>query len=294
MRYQQDSRDGVVEESEPAAVTPASGYVGELLRRAFVRFTSEAMQDGPQSRDFVVLDVLADQNARSQKELAERLGINRTIMVRLIDRLESAGYVTRNRNPANRRSYVLSLTEAGRAELAGMRQAVSDRDARLTATLTSRERRRFNELLSRLQPEPDKPAIQSTEYLVAQAHYRQRRLFDALMNDIGLRVRHFGPLAAIGRLGPCPQQQLAQHLGVTEPTAAELVDELVQAGLVARGQDPHDRRRYALELTELGRKRLPQAHEAAQRTQVEVLEILGAEAEHELRVLLTKLLPDDR
>jgi len=283
-----------VEQDDGTARTPAvRDSIGHLIRLVFVRFIGEAMQDGPRSREFVVLDVLADQDVDSQQELAERLGINRTIMVRLIDRLQAAGYVTRMRNPANRRSYVLSLTDGGRKELDGMRRAVSDRDARITATLTPPERQRFNELLSRLLPEPEQPTIQSTEYLVAQAHYRLRRDGDAMLADAGLKMRHFGPLSVIAKLGPCPQQQLAQYLSITEPAAAQLVDELVQAGMVERGQDPRDRRRYALELTDLGRERLTVVYDAFDRLQTEVRNTLGEDGDRELRALLTKLVPDE-
>jgi DNA-binding MarR family transcriptional regulator len=236
-----------------------------------------------------VLDTLADQDADSQRELAERLGINRTIMVRLIDRLEESGYVERTRNPANRRSYVLSITDAGRTALDEMRHLVSDRDARITAALSRRERQRLDELLRGLLPE--QPAIQSTEYLVAHAHYLLRRRGDALLADFGLKIRHFGPLFAIDRLGPCPQLQLAQYLDITEPAAAEVVDELVLAGLVARGQDPKDRRRYALELTRLGRQRLRIARGVVEDLNADVQDTLGADGVRDLRMLLTKLLP---
>lgn len=277
----------------PGAALPDElrGYVGYLLRRVFARLTAEAMQDGPRSRDFVVLDALAEQDAASQAEVAERLGINRTIMVRLIDRLELAGHVTRSRNPANRRSYVLSLTDSGRAALEEMRAAVSDRDARITAGLTARERRRFDALLAKLLPEPEQPAVHSTEYLVTQAHFRLRRLGDDRLAATGLRARHFGPLTAVDRLGPCPQQQLAQYLAITEPAAAEVVDNLVTSGLVARGRDPQDRRRYALVLTDLGRERLAVVRASIERLQSDVTEALGADDERELRALLIKLLP---
>lgn len=268
--------------------------IGNLLRRIFERFTAEAMR-GERSRDFVVLDVLADQDAGSQRDLAERLGINRTIMVRLIDRLAAAGYVTRTRNPANRRSYVLSLTEDGRRARDAMRHEMSERDAAVTAALTPRERRRLNELLNRLLPDaagPAGPAIQSTEYLVTQAHYRLRRQGDALLADLGLRTRHFGPLAALDRLAPCPQQDLARYLAITEPTAAEVVDELVRAGLAARGRDPRDRRRYALELTDLGRDRLTGVRAVWERLLAGIRDALGGPAaEEELRALLVRLLP---
>ncbi|WP_119726454.1 MarR family winged helix-turn-helix transcriptional regulator [Thermomonospora amylolytica] len=273
-------------------LTTLSETPGYLLRRVYVHLTADALRDGPDSRDFVVLDALADQDATSQAELAERLGINRTIMVKLVDRLQEAGYVTRTRNPANRRSYVLSLTDDGRRALADMRRAVSDRDARITAPLTPAERQWLNRLLGRLLPDPEQPAVRSTEYLVVQAHHRLRRSGEALLAEVGLRTRHFTPLAALDRLAPCPQQHLARAMNVTEPAAAQVVDELVQAGLVVRGQDPHDRRRYALDLTDLGRKRLAFVREVIESLRAEIVDVLGPEGERDLRALLAKLLPD--
>ncbi len=262
--------------------------VGFQLRRLYARFTAEAVRDDISSSEFVVLDTLADADADSQRELAERLGINRTIMVRLVDRLTDAGHVVRTRNPANRRSYVLSITDAGRAALENMRKVVSDRDAQVTAALDEPERRRLAELLGRLLPEPDGPAVRSIEYLAAQAHYRQRRYGDSLLADVGLRTRHFGPLTALELLAPCPQQDVANHLGITGPAAAEVIDELVNAGLVSRGQDEHDRRRYALELTELGHERLTVVHQAIDQLEVDVTGALGADGYDELYSLLTK------
>ncbi|MEV4383197.1 MarR family transcriptional regulator [Streptosporangium sp. NPDC049644] len=282
-----DQRGGAVgEESGPLRVT-----IGSLMRRVFTGITGEAMRDGPQSRDFVVLDMLADEDAPSQQDLAHRLGINRTIMVKLLDRLQQAGYVTRTRNPANRRTYVLSLTDEGRAALKDMRQAVADRDVRLTAPLTPAERRRLTELLSRLVAYDERSTVASTEHLIAQAHYQLRRLGDHRLAEYGLRTRHFGLLPALDRLGPCPQQQLARYLDLTEPAAASLVEELVQAGIVVRGQDPHDRRRYALELTDLGRARLPAVRDAMLGVEHDIEKTLGPDGVQDLRALLVKLLP---
>ena len=60
-----------------------------------------------------VLNMLA-LGAISQQALGEQLGIDRTTMVELIDQLEQQGVVVRRRNPADRRSYALSLTPRGR------------------------------------------------------------------------------------------------------------------------------------------------------------------------------------
>ncbi|MFC4117361.1 MarR family winged helix-turn-helix transcriptional regulator [Nonomuraea zeae] len=269
---------------------PLHATTGHLMRRVFTTVTAHAVQDGPQSREFVVLDILADEDSPSQQDLAHRLGINRTIMVRLLDRLQETGYVVRTRNPANRRTYVLSLTEAGRSALDGMRHAVAARDARLTGALTEPERQRLTALLTKVVADDGPSAIHSIEHLIAQAHYRLRRLGDHRLAAHGLRTRHFALLPALDRLGPCPQEQLARYLHLTEPAAASLIEELVKAGIVSRGQDPHDRRRYALQLTDLGRARIPAVREALDSMEHDLDDILGPDGAQELRTLLTKLL----
>jgi DNA-binding MarR family transcriptional regulator len=256
-----------------------TAYIGYLLRRVYARC-------GTQPREYLLLDVLSEQDVQSQQSLGARLDISRTIMVRLVDRLEDAGLVTRTPNPANRRSHILSITDAGRAKLTEL----STQDSVLTAPLTDQERLRLKELLRRLVPGAGDWTV---EHLVTQAHLRLWKLGDSdpALTEAGLRVRHFGPLSAIGTLGPCPQQALARHLAITEPAAAELVDPLVKAGLVARGQDRHDRRRYALELTDLGRERLAVVRGAVLRLDATVRSELGPDGHRELRTLLLRLLP---
>lgn len=258
-----------------------TAYIGYLLRRVYAQCDA-----GP--REYLVLDALAEDDVQSQQSLASRLDVSRTIMVRLVDRLEDAGLAARTPNPANRRSHILSITDAGRATLAEL----STRDDELTAPLTARERTRLKELLRRLVPGAGDWTV---EHLVTQAHLRLWKLGDSdpALTEAGLRIRHFGPLSAIAALGPCPQQALARHLAITEPAAAELVDPLVKAGLVARGQDRHDRRRYALELTPLGRERLAVVRGAVERLDATVRSELGPDGHRELRTLLLKLLPVD-
>ncbi|MHC0432250.1 MarR family winged helix-turn-helix transcriptional regulator [Streptomyces sp. O3] len=270
-----------------------TGYISYLLRRVYAQFSAASdSADGTDtdSRDFLVLDALSGQDWVSQLALAERLGINRTIMVQVIDRLEGCGEVERTRNPDNRRQYVLSLTDRGRAALKDRRRAVAERDARLTAALTRAEVARLDELLARLLPESAQALVRGTAYLVAQAHLRLRRHGDDKLAGTGLRIRHYGPLAALVASGPCSQQRLAEFLAVTGPAVSQLVDELVKLGLVRRGRDPRDRRRYALEVTEQGREKLAVVTAAVEELASDVAAMLGPGGEDELRALLLKFL----
>jgi DNA-binding MarR family transcriptional regulator len=265
--------------------------VGMLLRRVYVLITSAEGGDASAARDVAVLDVLAGQGASSQQDLAERLGINRTIMVRVLDRLADAGWVERVRNPADRRSYELRLTPAGDAARTDLRREAAERSAGLTTVLTPGERERLDALLAGLLPEPAEHGPElGTEFLVAQAHLAMRRFADGLLAGTGLRVSYFGALIAIEQLGAGTQRDIARQLEITEPATAEIVDELVTAGYVTRDRDPEDRRRYALRLTDEGRAALVTLRAATHEVHTSVASRLGEEATGELRTLLKRLL----
>jgi DNA-binding MarR family transcriptional regulator len=89
----------------------------------------------------------------SQQAIGERLRIDRTTMVSLIDDLERAGYVKRERNPDDRRAYVIRLTAAGRRAQARAEEAV---DAlQFFGQLSEAERQELHRLLARLIERPE-------------------------------------------------------------------------------------------------------------------------------------------
>ena len=106
-------------------------------------------------RHFGVMTLLRDPTeaegrAASQQAIGERLRIDRTTMVALMDDLERAGYVQRDRNPDDRRAYVVTLTAAGRAAQARAEKAV-DSDARdFFGRLSEPDRQQLHRLLQRL------------------------------------------------------------------------------------------------------------------------------------------------
>jgi DNA-binding MarR family transcriptional regulator len=281
----------------PPVVPALAGYTGHLLRAAFVAATRHARAQLPadgQPRDFGVLAVLATAGPRSQQDLGELLGVNRTIMVGLVDRLEAAGLVERRRNPADRRSYALEPTEAGLAALARLGPAVLEAEAGFTAPLKKAGRKRLNELLRTLLAsfghEPPAPLADRTGYLLAAAHRRVRDRFEAALEPLGIEARHFGALATIAASAPCTQQLVAQQLGVTGPVVVQLVDQLERRGLVERRRNPDDRRSYALQPTAKGRAMLRRTDAVIAEMSAQIAEPLGAEGDEELRALLRRLL----
>jgi DNA-binding MarR family transcriptional regulator len=124
--------------------------LGFHLARAF----SERLAPlGLEPRQFGMLTRLAANEGRSQQAIGELMGLNPTRMVFLVDDLERTGLVERRRNPADRRSHALYLTDLGRARLDEARQASAGSRELVGASLTEQERRQLTGLLRRLADE---------------------------------------------------------------------------------------------------------------------------------------------
>jgi DNA-binding MarR family transcriptional regulator len=82
----------------------------------------------------------------NQEQLAAKVHVQSQTLGRVLARLETGGYVTRTRNPADRRQFHVHLTSAGRAALAAARQAEVDA---FPSTLDADDWHIFHEQLDR-------------------------------------------------------------------------------------------------------------------------------------------------
>ncbi len=105
---------------------------------------------GIEPRHFGMLTRLAENEGMAQQAIGELIGLNPTQMVFLVDELEDRGLVERRRNPADRRSYGLYLTDAGRDMLAEVRAVARLHQGTLGSSLTEPEREQLTALLRRL------------------------------------------------------------------------------------------------------------------------------------------------
>ncbi|AKU16019.1 MarR family winged helix-turn-helix transcriptional regulator [Luteipulveratus mongoliensis] len=115
-------------------------YVLGLLHKA-----SHA-EAGSSLRDHWVLVCLDEERDLSQQQLSDALRIDRSDVVRLIDGLESAGYVVRQRDSHDRRRYQLSITPAGRAQRKRVDRQIEQAQDRVLAALDPAEREQLHRL----------------------------------------------------------------------------------------------------------------------------------------------------
>lgn len=77
----------------------------------------------------------------------------------------------------------------------------------------------------------------------------------------GLSMPQFGILMQLHYRRDCGVSDLSERFDITNAAASQLVDKLVQSGLIQREEDPSDRRAKLLNLTEKGRELIQQGME---------------------------------
>lgn len=84
--------------------------------------------------------IAASDGRLGPRELSSRLGITPAAMTDVVDRLEAAGHLLRERDPGDRRRVRLVPTEAAATEVRGQLRGLLDRLDALTGEFTEAER----------------------------------------------------------------------------------------------------------------------------------------------------------
>jgi DNA-binding MarR family transcriptional regulator len=118
------------------ALTSRLGYLLKHAQQRLVLAARPAMAPyGIDGRELAVMTVLAADYPLSQHEAAERLGVDRTTMVALVDDLEAKGLVERHRSLQDRRKNIVQLTQAGEHCLHGAGRARDEIEREFLAPL---------------------------------------------------------------------------------------------------------------------------------------------------------------
>jgi MarR family transcriptional regulator for hemolysin len=99
---------------------------------------------------WLVLVTLKSQQVANQRELAEAVGIQGATLTHHLNAMESAGLVTRRRDPANRRVHQVELTDDGDELFLRLRAVAFAFDNRLRAGLSEADVSQLEAVLARL------------------------------------------------------------------------------------------------------------------------------------------------
>lgn len=148
-------------DSEPRASGRAAILLGKLetllgysLRRAQMRvfqdFDREMNELGLTPGQLGALFLIEANRGLSQSELGAALGIDRSSVVPLIDRLQKRGWVRRAARASDRRAHALELAPAGVALLARLLPRLEAHEQRIAVALSAQDRKRLFDLLAKV------------------------------------------------------------------------------------------------------------------------------------------------
>jgi DNA-binding MarR family transcriptional regulator len=131
-----------------------SDLLGYAVRRAQVRvfqdFATAMAPLGLTPGQLGALLLIEANQGLSQTQLGAALGIDRSSVVPLLDRLESLDLIRRTAHASDRRTHALALTDAGTAMIRRVLPVLEAHERRLAAGLSANERRLLMELLDRV------------------------------------------------------------------------------------------------------------------------------------------------
>jgi MarR family transcriptional regulator, organic hydroperoxide resistance regulator len=128
--------------SVPAPVTPADRIVLEIRKfiAAAIFFNSQTAEKvGLGLTDMQTIHMLQLYGPSTPSRLAAATGLSSGGVTVALDRLEKAGYIRRQPNPADRRSLLITLIPSSLVKIAGLYEEVEAETRRLLATLPRRD-----------------------------------------------------------------------------------------------------------------------------------------------------------
>jgi DNA-binding MarR family transcriptional regulator len=127
---------------------------GFLLARLGFGFKAKAIakleQAGFEIYDYSVLAILAEGSRETQATIADVLTLDPSRLVALLDSLEERALIARQRDPHDRRRHVVSITAAGKRQLARLREMIKELEDAFFAPLDPQSRKAFHDVLARL------------------------------------------------------------------------------------------------------------------------------------------------
>lgn len=140
----------------PTALTQSPSFQIERVRRATKDEVEKALaQLGTTMREFWVLTCTLT-HAASQTQLSELLAIDASDMVRLVDSLETHGWVTRERDPKDRRRQIIIPTKKGSKMQSRLAAAVAEAEDRALDATTTKQLKQLRKLSQAIMAAPQR------------------------------------------------------------------------------------------------------------------------------------------
>lgn len=131
-----------------------------VLGRAYIAVLGNQMQHLDINRYYYALTVICFHDGElTQKALSEKLGKDKSIIVKIIDTLTEKGYVYRETNPADRRQHLIRVTPKAEKEVPQIIEAFGLIDSYATENVSEEEMKVFETVLAKMKKNLSQTAI---------------------------------------------------------------------------------------------------------------------------------------
>lgn len=150
MSIAEESATGPARKPEPGRGDGVAFLLAQLGSHAAGRFAERVAELGLTPPQTGLLRAIARDPGSSQQQLATRLGLLPSRVVRFVDDLEARGFLHRERSRTDRRQYALQLTEDGRAMMRRIGELARVHERDLCLALNESEHAQLTDLLRRI------------------------------------------------------------------------------------------------------------------------------------------------
>lgn len=160
----------------PRRLLRAPTYVlGQLARAAATELNTHLARVDLSLRSYQVLVCLAEFGQVSQRYVCDAIAVDSSDMVRILDRLEDLGYVTRSRDPTDRRRQLVLLSATGQRALVKGHRVIGQVSNGLLSRLSPAERATLHRLALQALGEPTELADDMARDSIAPGPGKPRR-----------------------------------------------------------------------------------------------------------------------
>lgn len=139
-------------------------------------------------------------------------------------------------------------------------------------------------------PTQNPPITEHLAYLLAQANREINRQLEARLRKEGVPVEHWRILTILSDGNGHSMGELAEAVLLNHPTLTKMIDRMVSDSLVYRVQDPADRRKVLMFMSDRGKALAKRLNSLARSQEDHIARSYGDKPTNELKRLLESLI----
>lgn len=132
----------------PDAVDSPFKSISILYRKSHVWLSADCVSRSLTAAQALVILIVCDHETLTQGEIVKRLGLDKSVVAKTVAKLEETGFMVREPNARDRRTYVIRPTDRAWEAYPFVREQVDACFLRMTSGMTDEERQEFSRLLS--------------------------------------------------------------------------------------------------------------------------------------------------